>query len=76
MFSHPSAFLFECAVYLLLRLAAHMLFGLDEKIVIKLYREVLFDYYNRKPPQKRDRKPRKSLLERLGLEDGFAPGTA
>ncbi|CAN2534985.1 hypothetical+protein [Methylocapsa aurea] len=76
MFSHPGAFLFECAVYLLLRLAAHMLFGLDEKIVIKLYREVLFDYYNRKPPQKRDRKPRKSLLERLGLEDGFAPGTA
>lgn len=76
MFSHPSAFLFECTVYLLLRVAAHILVGLDERSVIKLYREVLFDYYNRKPPQKRDRKRRKSLLERLGLEEGFAPGTA
>ncbi|WP_245278251.1 hypothetical protein [Methylosinus sp. PW1] len=76
MFSHPSAFFFECTVYLLLRIAADMLFGLNEKAVFKLYREVLFDYYNRKPPQKRDRKRRKSLLERLGLEEGFAPGAA
>ncbi|WP_159730554.1 hypothetical protein [Methylosinus sp. Ce-a6] len=76
LFTHPSAFLFECTVYLLLRVAANLLFGLDEKQVVKLYREVLFDYYNRKPPQKRDRKRRKSLLELLGLEEGFAPGTA
>jgi hypothetical protein len=76
MFSHPSAFLFECTVYLLLRVAANMLVGLDERAVFKLYREVLFDYYNRKPPQKRDRKRRKTLLERLGLEEGFAPGAA
>lgn len=76
LFTHPSAFLFECTVYLLLRIAANLLFGLDERQVVKLYREVLFDYYNRKPPQKRDRKRRKSMLELLGLEEGFAPGTA
>jgi len=76
LFTHPSAFLFECTVYLLLRVAANLLFGLDERQVVKLYREVLFDYYNRKPPQKRDRKRRKSLLELFGREEGFAPGTA
>lgn len=73
MFSHPSAFLFEATVYLLLRIAAGMLFALDERQVVKLYTEVLFDYYNRKPPRPRDRKRRKSLLERLAIDDGLVP---
>jgi hypothetical protein len=73
MFSHPSAFLFECTVYLLLRIAAGMLFALDERQVVKLYTDVLFDYYNRKPPRPRDRKRRKSLLQRLAIDDGLVP---
>jgi hypothetical protein len=76
MFSHPSAFLFECTVYLLLRLAAGLMFSLDERQVIALYRNVLFDYYNRKPPRPRDRKRRKSLLERLAVDDGLVPDAA
>ncbi|ATQ68841.1 MULTISPECIES: hypothetical protein [Methylosinus] len=73
MFTHPSAFLFEATVYLLLRLAAGLLFALDERQVVKLYREVLFDYYNRKPPSPRDRKRRKSLIDRLAIDDGLVP---
>jgi hypothetical protein len=73
MFSHPSAFLFECTVYLLLRIAAGMLFALDERQVVKLYTDVQFDYYNRKPPRPRDRKRRKTLLERLAIDDGLVP---
>ncbi|HEY8262597.1 MAG TPA: hypothetical protein VIG55_15405 [Methylosinus sp.] len=76
MFSHPSAFLFEATVYLLLRIAAAILFGLDERQVVKLYTGVLFDYYNRKPPRPRDRKRRKSLLERLAIDDGLVPDAA
>lgn len=76
MFSHPSAFLFEGAVYLLLRLAAGLLFSLDERQVVKLYRDVLFDYYNRQPPRPRDRRRRKSLLQRLAIDDGLAPDAA
>jgi hypothetical protein len=73
MFSHPSAFLFECTVYLLLRIAAGMLFALDERQVVKLYTDVLFDYYNRKPPRRHDRKRRKTLVERLAIDDGLVP---
>jgi hypothetical protein len=76
MFSHPSAFFFECTVYLLLRIAAGMMFSLDERQALKLYREVLFDYYNRKPPRPRDGKRRKSLLALMGLEGEALPTTA
>jgi hypothetical protein len=76
MFSHPNAFLFECSVYLLLRIAAGLLFALDERQVVKLYTDVLFDYYNRKPPRPRDRKRRKSLLQRLAIDDGLLPDAA
>jgi hypothetical protein len=77
MFSHPGAFVYECTVYLILRFAAGLVFGLDEKQVFKLYVDVLFDYYNRtKPPRRRDGKRRKTLLEMLAPEGVFAPSGA
>jgi hypothetical protein len=76
MLSHPGAFLFECSVYLLLRVVGKILFDLDERRVVKLYAEVLFDYYNRQPPRRRDRRRRKTLIERLGLDGGLLPDAA
>lgn len=74
LFSHPGAFVYECTVYLLLRFAAGLLFGLDEKQVVKLYVDVLFDYYSRSKPPRQPRKRRKPLAERL--EPQWAPSAS
>lgn len=74
LFSHPGAFLYECTVYLLLRVASGMIFDMDEKQVFKLYVDVLFDYYSRsKPPRQPRGKPRTKLAERLAPEGQWAP---
>jgi hypothetical protein len=74
IFTHPHAFVFECTVYLALRFAARILFGLDERQVVKLYVDVLFDYYNRQPPRRGRR--RSKLMELLAPEDAIAPTRA
>lgn len=74
LFSHPGAFVYECTVYLLLRFAAGLLFGLDERQVVKLYVDVLFDYYSRSKPPRQPRKRRKTLAERL--EPQWAPSAS
>lgn len=74
MFAHPSSFLFECTVYLLLRIIAKMLFDMDERHAVRLYVDVLFDYYSRATPprQPRSGKRRKTLSE-LMPEGVWAP---
>lgn len=47
---YPGYFLFEACVYLVLRTASALLFGLDEKQVVKLYLDVLLNYYDRSAP--------------------------
>lgn len=71
LFTHPGAFVYECTVYILLRFAAKLIFGLDERQVVKLYVDVLFDYYNRSTPPRQPRKRRKKLVE--WLEPQWAP---
>lgn len=74
LFSHPGAFFYECTVYLLLRVASGLIFGMDEKQVFKLYVDVLFDYYSRsKPPRQPRGKRRSKLAELLAPEGEWAP---
>jgi hypothetical protein len=67
LLKHPTSLLYEASVYLALRAVATMLFSLNEKEVLKLYVDVLFDYYDRKPPPRRPRfeRRRKTLIEML-----------
>lgn len=74
LFSHPGAFFYEVTVYLMLRVASGLIYGMDEKQVVKLYVDVLFDYYSRtKPPRRPQGKRRGKLSEMLAPEGEWAP---
>ncbi len=74
LFSHPGAFLYECTVYLLLRVASGIIFGMDERQVFKLYVDVLFDYYSKtKPPRQPRAGKRRKLVEMLAPQGWWAP---
>jgi hypothetical protein len=71
LLKHPGSVLYEASVYLALRAIALTLFGLNEKIVVKLYVDVLFDYYSREfPPSKPRLGPRRRRLAEIMAPSG------
>lgn len=75
LFSHPGAFLYECTIYLLLRIVSGIIFGMNEKQVVKLYVDVLFDYYSKSTPPRQPRtgKRLQKLREMIAPEGRWAP---
>jgi hypothetical protein len=74
----PGALLYEASVYLVLRTASTILFGLNEKSVAKLYLDVLFDYYDKATPPRtpRRRAKRTEQLATLGAWGFSLPSPA